>query len=231
MSSTSASGLTGEPRRAPPAPAPPSAPLGPSGSGQPSEPSEPPAATAAVEARLRELAAAGKRDEAAELLIHEYSDAVLTRALRLVRDRQLAREILQQTMFQAHRDLAKFDGRASFKTWLLAIANHRALDLLRRQRRHQKRAAPAEALARLVDPAAPDAAAGVDLPRLLAALEECLQQLSPEARATVLARFQEELSYEEMARTSGDRAGTLHARVTRALPILRRCMEEKGMQP
>ena len=63
------------------------------------------------------------------------------------------------------------------------------------------------------------------------ALDDCLAQLTPEVRAAVLMRFQQGLRYDEIARGTGERSGTLHMRVTRALPVLRRCLEGKGIEP
>jgi len=47
----------------------------------------------------------------------------------------------------------------------------------------------------------------------------------------VLLRFQEGLPYEEMGRMCREKPATLQARVTRALPLLRRCLEGKGIEP
>jgi RNA polymerase sigma-70 factor (ECF subfamily) len=63
------------------------------------------------------------------------------------------------------------------------------------------------------------------------ALESCLRLLAPRARTAVLLRFQQGLSYPEIARLSHEKAPALQVRVARALPVLRRCLEEKGMAP
>jgi DNA-directed RNA polymerase specialized sigma24 family protein len=46
----------------------------------------------------------------------------------------------------------------------------------------------------------------------------------------VLLRFQSGLTYEEMAAELATKADTLCARVARALPFLKRCLERKGWQ-
>ena len=60
------------------------------------------------------------------------------------------------------------------------------------------------------------------------ALEQCLAALVPRARAAVLLRYQEGFSYPEMAAICHERPATLQARVARALPPLRRCLENRG---
>jgi RNA polymerase sigma-70 factor (ECF subfamily) len=185
----------------------------------------------AVDQTLREFVASGDLRRAIATLMREYGDAVFTRAYRVVEDRHAAKDVLQQTFLEAYRDLASFGGRSSFKTWLLGITTHRALDVVRRQRREAKRTVSDETLLAVADEAVAIPPMSVDTLRRLRALEDCLQVLAPEVRATVLMRFQQGMSYEQMARVSGDRSGTLHARVTRALLVLRRCMEDKGMAP
>jgi DNA-directed RNA polymerase specialized sigma24 family protein len=73
--------------------------------------------------------------------------------------------------------------------------------------------------------------AALDQRRRIGALEDCLRNVSAKVRAALLSRYQHNLSYEEIAESCGDKPGTLQARVTRALPVLRRCLEGKGVEP
>ena len=186
--------------------------------------------TADTEQTLRELVACGDLKHAVAILMREYGDAVFTRAYRVVEDRSSAKDVLQQTFLEAYRDLPTFSGQSSFKSWLLGIATHRALDAVRRKRREAQRSTSEDALMMVPDDS-PEQSAWTTRAWRLRALEQCLKALSPEVRATVLMRFQQDMSYVEMAHVSGERSVTLHARVARALPVLRRCLEEKGMAP
>lgn len=179
---------------------------------------------------LSELVAAGQLRRAVTLLMERHGDAVYSCALRVLRDEEAARDVLQQTFLAAYRDLPGFAGRSSVKTWLITIASHRALDCVRARRRSQRRLVD-EQLEDRRDEGAPSVPALLDGPREVRALEQCLAELAPEVRAALLMRFQQELRYDEMARGTGERVGTLHMRVTRALPVLRRCLERKGIEP
>lgn len=193
-----------------------------------------PATEAPASDELRELAAlvaAGQLRRAVTLLMERHGDAVYSCALRVLRDEEAARDVLQQTFLAAYRDLPDFGGRSSVKTWLLTIAGHRALDWVRARRRSERRLVDDEGLEERGDEQAPSVQALLDGPREVRALEECLAQLTPEVRAALLMRFQQGLRYDEMARGTGERVGTLHMRVTRALPVLRRCLESKGIEP
>jgi RNA polymerase sigma-70 factor (ECF subfamily) len=198
-------------------------------------PAGPPAPRAEpeIEDAVRGLVAGGDHHGAVAILMSAYGDAVFTHARRLVSDRHIASDVRQQTFLEAFRDLGSFSGRSSFRTWLLGIATHRGLDAVRRIRRDEQRTVShdeLDAVAPISDDAA-DPTARVDEPRRIRALEDCLRGLSDEVRATVLMRFLHGMTYEDIAHTSGHRPGALHARVARALPVLRRCLEGKGMAP
>jgi RNA polymerase sigma-70 factor (ECF subfamily) len=172
----------------------------------------------------------GDHTAALRLLMQEYGAAVHRYCRQLVDDADLADEAHQTTFVQAYEGLGRFAGRSSLRTWLFGIAHHRCLDLLKISRRRQKRFLLMDELPDRPAPAetVEDRLAG----RVrISALGQCLRQLAPRVRAAVLLRFQQGLTYEEMARLEGDRPATLQARVVRALPVLRRCLESKGAAP
>ena len=83
----------------------------------------------------------------------------------------------------------------------------------------------------------PEAASGAPSPEdqvaaatLAAPLTACLDALAPHTRAAVLMRHQEGLSFTQMSEVFQEKAGTLQARVARALPALRACLEAAGLR-
>src|SRR5262249_59283700 len=73
----------------------------------------------------------------------------------------------------------------------------------------------------------PQPAAGdqLDDAQLQATLARCLTRLEEPVRTAVLLRYQQGLTYEEMAEICGEKPGTLQARVSRALRKLRDRLE------
>lgn len=69
-------------------------------------------------------------------LYDRYNRPVFTLAYRALGDRGLAEEAVQQTFLQAWRAAAKFDPDRDPAPWLYAIARRVAIDLYRRERRH-----------------------------------------------------------------------------------------------
>ena len=161
-------------------------------------------------------------------MMQEHGKAVLGFCLRVTQDAMMAEDVTQQVFLEAYRDLDRFEGRSSPRTWLFSIASHRCFDALRNEQRRTKRlVADEEAAAAVADPGT-GPFDGLDRRRLGAALDDCMALLSPDVRATVLLRFQTGLGYRELAEMLGASADTLQVRVSRALPVLKRCMERKG---
>jgi RNA polymerase sigma factor (sigma-70 family) len=187
-----------------------------------------PAASVVVENDAPRAApsSAGDRRAAIVELMRAHGDAVLGFCIRVLRDRDLAEEMRQQTFLEAFRDFDRFQGRSSRRAWLFGIASHRCLDAIRK--RHSRWIeSDDDALINRHDPGS-GPREQLEHAQLAAALEECMKALSPEMRTTVLMRFQTELSYQELAVQLSTRADALQMRVTRALSRLRRCLESKG---
>lgn len=160
-----------------------------------------------------------------------YGSAVYRYCRQLTADDDLAQEAHQMTFVQAYESLPRFAGRSALRTWLFGIARHRCLDLLKVTRRRRQRFSE-----EITETAEPPAPGGTVEERLTErsrarALVRCLGRLAPHVRDTLLLRFQQGLSYPDIARLSNEKAPALQIRVARALPLLRRCLEEGGMAP
>jgi RNA polymerase sigma factor (sigma-70 family) len=172
----------------------------------------------------------GDRRGALTVLMRGYGDAVYQFCRRTLRDAALTQDVHQQIFVQAWEDLPQFSGRSSLRTWLFGIAHHRCLDASKVRRRFWERFAPSAAPSELEDQSARP-----EEQLLRTAVErgllQCLGTLAPATRTAVTLRFTEGFSYEEMSTICGEKANTLQARVARALPVIKRCMETRGLSP
>ncbi|MBC7975165.1 MAG: sigma-70 family RNA polymerase sigma factor [Myxococcales bacterium] len=168
------------------------------------------------------------RKAAVAELFAAHGQAIFGYCVRQVGARALAEDVTQQVFLQAYRDFAQFRGRSSRRTWLFAIAANRCKDALRTRRRVPE----ADDRLQRIDERAAGVGVGpheqLDRAQLLAALEECLQSLSLDMRATLQLRFRTELTYEQIAAQLNATPEALQMRVARAMPLLRRCLESKG---
>jgi|SRR5579883_630105 len=85
------------------------------------------------EAELVESAKKGDLD-AFEALTNRYEQRIYSLALRMLRQEQDAEDVTQQTFLSALENLDGFRGEASFSTWLLRIAAHAALKIIRKRK-------------------------------------------------------------------------------------------------
>ena len=72
--------------------------------------------------------------EAFEALTTHHEQRVYSLALRMLRHEQDAEDVTQQTFLSALEHLAGFREEASFSTWLLRIASHAALKVIRKRK-------------------------------------------------------------------------------------------------
>ena len=82
---------------------------------------------------LVEQARAGDLD-AFNRLVELYQDYLYAMTVRVVRDRDVAEDAVQEAFFSAYRNLDRFSG-SSFRAWLTRIAINAAHDILRKRKR------------------------------------------------------------------------------------------------
>lgn len=73
--------------------------------------------------------------DAVRAVYQEHAGAVHTVARSIVRDRDLAADVVQQTFVKAWRAANTFDGGRELAPWLYSIARHTAIDLVRSESR------------------------------------------------------------------------------------------------
>lgn len=185
-----------------------------------------------------ELAVAASRgsEEAFRELVERFERPVFGLIVRIVRRREIAEEIAQESFVKAWRALDRFDPTRKFSSWLFKIAHNAALDALRRRGEEPVSLdAPVEEGGAAPElPADPNAENPLERATLHAAgraLESALAELRPQYREILLLRFAEELSYEEIAEVTGAPLGTVKVHLFRARQELARRMKAGGWDP
>jgi RNA polymerase sigma-70 factor (ECF subfamily) len=158
-------------------------------------------------------------------LVERHSRAIFRLAFRITANEQDAEDVVQETFLKLHRNLEKFEDRASLSTWLYRIATNTALDLIRGRKRHQQGREPEdEQGVAAVDKLATEAPAP-DRLMLSSELRErvsaALGRLSPAERAAFVLRHFEGLGIETIAATLGLRQGAAKNTIFRAVQKLR----------
>jgi RNA polymerase sigma-70 factor (ECF subfamily) len=162
---------------------------------------------------LEERFRAGDED-AVRQAYRRYAGAMYATAFRLLGDRDLAADAVQQAFVQAWRSAPDFDPARGLKPWLYAITRRAAIDTYRRHRR-EAATVPYEA-------SGPgERALATDGPSLDAAWEtwqvrRALDDLHPDERQVLRLAYQESLTQSEIAEALGIAIGTVKSRTARA---------------
>ncbi|NBB53460.1 sigma-70 family RNA polymerase sigma factor [Rhizobium sp. CRIBSB] len=171
------------------------------------------------------LGRTGDGDRAAFRRVYEATSAkLLGVCLRILADRQLAEDVLQDTYLTVWRKAESFDAsRASPITWLVTIARNRSIDRLR-SGKPVRNAAPVEAAFDLADDA-PLASDRVEATQDAQRLNACLNELDDKAARCIRTAFFEGVTYEVLAEREGAPLGTMKSWIRRGLQRLKACME------
>jgi RNA polymerase sigma-70 factor (ECF subfamily) len=163
-------------------------------------------------------------DQAFGVLVLRYQGPVFNAILRMVRDRDDATDLTQTAFLKAHRELARFDERHKFFSWLYRIAINEALNHLKRSRRQE----PLDGDWASEDRDPERTLVGVETSRLV---QDALMRISPDSRAVLILRHFHDCSYEEMALVLGIPEKTVKSRLFSARHRLRELLEAKGLVP
>jgi RNA polymerase sigma-70 factor (ECF subfamily) len=141
--------------------------------------------------------------------------------LRIIRNRPVAEEILQETYIRVWQSAERFAPEAGHPlAWLSTIARNRAIDRLRAETFERGRVGDDDVLNRIAAPGGGD-------PADREALRTCLDGLEREARDCVVLAYCSGLSREELADRFGRPVGTIKTILHRAIGLLRACLERE----
>lgn len=178
-------------------------------------PGDDPAAIAAWEtACVREVRRG--RPEAFNPLVAYYAPRIRAYLHRMVRHRQEAEDLTQETFLKAYRSLGRFDAGRSFRRWLYTIATNTGLNALRSR---QRRGVAVE-----LDPDALPQHGSVAPSAEKERLEAALAGLAPRARQLVTLHYHEGFTLAEAGAVLGIGEGAAKVALCRARRQLREMM-------
>jgi RNA polymerase sigma-70 factor (ECF subfamily) len=176
-----------------------------------------------------ELAKAGKEAAYRELL-RRYERPVFSLIFRMVRHRELAEDLAQETFVKVLNALDSYRPEYKFSSWIFKIANNAAIDQLRRRELDTLSldGAPDARTADEIEATALQASDRAESPleelesrETGTAIERAVARLRPEYRTCILLRHVEGRSYEEIAEVMDLPLGTVKTYIHRARLELR----------
>ncbi|MFZ1977339.1 MAG: sigma-70 family RNA polymerase sigma factor [Bacteroidota bacterium] len=175
----------------------------------------------------------GGEKRAFSILIDRHKAKALTLAVRILKNREDAEEVLQDAFVRVYRSLSSFEGKSSFSTWFYRIVYNRCMSALEKRKEYYISSLDEEYEDYPVieiesgDPA-PDIQLESDEFRTV--VEQEIEKL-PSMYGGIFTLFViQEMSYEEIVRITGLPIGTVKARIFRARSMLRNILL-KRMNP
>lgn len=153
-----------------------------------------------------------------EELFTRCQERVSRYLVQLVRDRELAADLLQDTFHDALTDQAQLLAALNPEAWLFGIARNRGLRALRRRQRFDR------ALRRL----GARQLSNHDDAEVIAVHDLLAQVLSPSDRSLILLRYLYDFETSELAEMTGLSASAVRQRLSRACASLRKAESSRG---
>ncbi len=182
------------------------------------------------------VAQARKGSEAAyRELLTRYERPVFSLVFRMVRDRETAEDLAQETFIKVLNNLDRYSPEFKFSSWLFKIANNLTIDHLRRRRvdtisiegaPDAVTAESARATSIAVVSPGESPLEELESKELGSAIERAIGKLRPEYRACIMLRHVHDKSYEEIAEIVKLPLGTVKTYIHRARHELRTALGE-----
>jgi RNA polymerase sigma-70 factor (ECF subfamily) len=174
------------------------------------------------------------REPAFRELVRRYERPVFSLIFRMVRDRETAEDLAQDTFIKVLNNIDRYRPEFKLSSWLFKIANNVTIDHLRKRQLatvsldgspHAQTAAEAQATSLDVESRGESALEAIESRELGSAIERAIGKLRPEYRSCILLRHVEGRSYEEIAATLDLPLGTVKTYIHRARHELREALE------
>jgi RNA polymerase sigma-70 factor, ECF subfamily len=170
-------------------------------------------------------------ERAFRTLVERHQERVFGFLVGMVRDRDVASDLFQETFFRVVSAMQKrrgtYEQQGRWLGWVMRIARNAALDHLRSRKKWQdveRDDDDGPSFFERLAADSPDAAAELDLAGQLDALRSAIEQLPPEQREVVLLRHESELTFREIAEITDVSINTALGRMRYALINLRKMM-------
>lgn len=167
-------------------------------------------------------------DGALAALYDRFGRVAYGLALRIVRDRALAEDAVQEAFLTVWRNADRFmPERAKASTWILTFVHRRAVDLVRREERRRTEPLPETPLEGVAP--ATDEEAWLRLRR--ERVQEALGMLPDQQREAIELAYFGGFTQSELAERLGEPLGTIKSRMFTGLARLRELLADNELEP
>ena len=160
------------------------------------------------------------------IIVQRYKDLVFTLALRMMKHREEAEEVSQDTFVKVYRSLNKFKGDSKFSTWIYRVAYNTCLDRLKKHKREQNTVAIDAFTVNQIS-TFDNALTTLEAAERKAAIKACLNLLPSDDSALITLFYFEELSLEEIAKIVGLTSNNVKVKLFRSRKKLTKILKDQ----
>lgn len=168
-------------------------------------------------------------------LTERYARIISSYVLSRVRDPELARELVQETLLDAYAGIQKLRDHRRFSSWIIQIAHYKVSDHFHAQQREHRFMLPEVRLGapgELADwPDSPTERISVRLEReeVIQLVHKEIQKMRPKVQAVLLLYLFDELTAVSIAQRLSLKESTVRMRLLRGLEVLRKQLERSSL--
>jgi RNA polymerase sigma-70 factor (ECF subfamily) len=149
------------------------------------------------------------------ILVERYKDLVYTLAIRMVKHKEEAEEITQDTFIKAYKSIHKFKGDSKFSTWIYRVAYNTCLDAIKKHKKLQSNVPINEYTEHEVK-AIDNALDIMEAKERSVVIKNCIEKLPSEDAFLMTLYYYEELSLDEIADITGLKANNVKVKLFRS---------------
>lgn len=157
-------------------------------------------------------------------IINKYKNPLYATILRMTKHPQDAQDLVQEAFIKVYKQLDKYEAKGSFSSWFYRVAINHCMDAFRTKQYQMKPVEVDEE--QVVNPTHPEII--FMKKEQQRQLERLLQTLPDDERMIILLRYNNELSYEEIAEMMEVPISTVRNKLHRAKKKMRETVKREG---
>ena len=160
------------------------------------------------------------------VLVDRYKDLVYTLAMRMIKNKEEAEEVAQDTFIKVYKSLSKFKGDSKFSTWIYKVAYNTCLDRIKKIKRQYNTVAIDEYTEHQVK-TIDNALDKIEAQEKQQAIKNCLELLPSEDSFLLTLYYFEELSLDEISKIIGLKPNNVKIKLFRSRKKLATVLKER----
>ena len=149
------------------------------------------------------------------VLVNRYKDLVYTLTMRMLKNREEAEEVAQDSFIKAYKSLNRFKGDSKFSTWIYKIAYNTSLDRLKKNKKHYNDV-PIDEFTEHQVKTIDNALDNLESKEQTKAIQDCITLLPSEDGFLLTLYYFDEMSLEEISQTVGLTSNNVKVKIFRA---------------